>query len=429
MHYPLKIISIITLLTATASHSADNPATAQALIQSSKVTVFPLRTALDANSPKASYGTAFVIGKKGFLATNFHVVSSAVHDPKKYQLFLDIEPGRTLPAQVIAVDILHDLALIRVDHEFPSENSLLSREPSSGERLYSVGVPKDLNLSIVEGNYNGIERSLTGSQFVLSSPINSGMSGGPTYDASGSVLGVNVATLRTAQNISFLVPASYLQALHQKSALNGFATQSDSNHWKATIHVQLSEAQNQIIASWLAPQSKKLELNYWTLLGPPAELKCWRDIDKNDENFTTVVESCTNPNPVHYNDQILTSNIRISYTEASINPKSFTNEKLNTLHRSGMTQIRAETKAIDGTLSSPSCSGSVIVNSKNVQMKANFCISSYKRTKNLINFSFKVTTIEKETHPIHIYGTLSGFTLDNSKKAISEIIESLERKK
>ena len=76
------------------------------------------------------------------------------------------------------------------------------------------------DFTIVEGTYNGlVEHSYT-DRIHFTGALNPGMSGGPAVTAGGAVVGVNVATRRGGQLISFLVPARFAEAL-----LGGFASQ------------------------------------------------------------------------------------------------------------------------------------------------------------------------------------------------------------
>ena len=58
------------------------------------------------------------------------------------------------------------------------------------------------------------------SNILFSGSLNPGMSGGPTLNEQGSVIGVNVAT--SGNEISFLVPAQYLAIILERLKLTGF---------------------------------------------------------------------------------------------------------------------------------------------------------------------------------------------------------------
>jgi S1-C subfamily serine protease len=184
--------------------------------------VFPLKTALSAQSPKKSYGTAFVVGSKGLLATNFHVIADALHEPDQYHLYLEVpdfadgQPHGAISAEILAFDIVHDLALVKVNRTFSGAFSLASEGdliPAPGEKLWSLGKPLDLKISLSEGTFNGEITLGDYAEYFLSTQLNPGMSGGPTVDSLGIVRGVNFAIHRKGQNVSFVVPGRYLKKL------------------------------------------------------------------------------------------------------------------------------------------------------------------------------------------------------------------------
>ena len=75
---------------------------------------------------------------------------------------------------------------------------------SQGERIYSLGNPLDIGFAVIEGTYNGlVERSFYPTIFFAGS-LNPGVSGGPTLDQQGRVIGINVAARRDGEQVSFL---------------------------------------------------------------------------------------------------------------------------------------------------------------------------------------------------------------------------------
>jgi hypothetical protein len=122
---------------------------------------------------------------------------------------------------LVAVDVADDLAVVRLDHPGPAmfefDERALDGSIAKGEELYSLGNPLDIGFSIVEGTYNGpVERNYQ-ERLHFSGAINPGMSGGPTVDADGKVVGVNVSKQINGELVSFLVPARYAAALLEKA--------------------------------------------------------------------------------------------------------------------------------------------------------------------------------------------------------------------
>ena len=64
---------------------------------------------------KTSTGSGFVIDSNGLIATNYHVVSSAVNTANKYRIeLLQNDESVVYIADIVNVDVVNDLALLRV---------------------------------------------------------------------------------------------------------------------------------------------------------------------------------------------------------------------------------------------------------------------------------------------------------------------------
>ena len=104
---------------------------------------------------------------------------------------------------------------------FSFDNASIRRDLPKGERLYSMGNPLDLGFTIIEGTYNGRVEHSYNEGIHFSGALNPGMSGGPAVTAEGQVVGVNVATRRGGQLVSFLVLARFAEALLQRVRNSG----------------------------------------------------------------------------------------------------------------------------------------------------------------------------------------------------------------
>src|SRR6185369_2980916 len=76
-----------------------------------------------------------------------------------------------------------------------------------GERVYTVGAPQGLELSLAEGIVSS-KRTIDGGRFVqTSAPMSSGSSGGGLFDAYGHLVGITTSMLKNSQNLNFAIPA------------------------------------------------------------------------------------------------------------------------------------------------------------------------------------------------------------------------------
>ena len=165
------------------------------------------------NTAQAFHGTGFAVAPGGVLLTNYHVVAQQVFYPEKYRLEFRTPDGETGKISVLAVDVRHDLAVVRAERFAPKPLPLSRAVPAKGERAYSIGFPLDVGLTITEGVANGQVEDSFDPRIHYSGAINGGMSGGPAINTAGQVVGVNVSGYRFEQLVSFLVPAVHARAL------------------------------------------------------------------------------------------------------------------------------------------------------------------------------------------------------------------------
>ncbi len=216
----LALILAALSMAAGAVRAAESPSAAQDIYASAPPRLLQIRTLVAGAGRQASIGSGFLVSADGLAITNYHVVSQSVLEPQNYRLEYTAADGSHGDLRVLGVDLPNDLAIVRLDkHDAPFfsfDPVAISGNLAKGERLYSMGNPLDLGFTIMEGTYNGlVEHSYT-EQILFAAALNPGMSGGPTVTARGSVVGVNVATRRGGQLISFLVPARFAAALVER---------------------------------------------------------------------------------------------------------------------------------------------------------------------------------------------------------------------
>ncbi len=167
---------------------------------------------------EAFHGSGFAANDNGLIVTNYHVVAEAVLYPKQYRLEYLAFDGSTGLLRVYAVDVEHDLAIVKTAGFTPPPLKLRTQIPNKGERAYSIGFPLSLGLTITEGVANGLVESSLEQRIYYSGAMNGGMSGGPALDASGAVYGVNVSVFTGKQSVSFVVPAKHIAPLLARAA-------------------------------------------------------------------------------------------------------------------------------------------------------------------------------------------------------------------
>lgn len=136
------------------------------------------------------YGaTGFVISSKGYVITNYHVISGAD------SIYLQNSEGESFKSEVVYKDELKDLAVLNVlDTLFSTPKDIpytfKTSDTDLGEQLYTLGFPRD---EAVYGQ--GYLSSSTGYggdtvSYQISIPVNPGNSGGPVLDKNGNLIGI-----------------------------------------------------------------------------------------------------------------------------------------------------------------------------------------------------------------------------------------------
>ena len=205
---------------AEGAAPADAPVSAQAraLYDGARESVAQIRVLLGASGTHAATGTGFVIGTGGLMLTNYHVIADKALEPDTYRLEFVLHNGRRGALQIVAVDVVHDLAIVRGDLGNVAPLAFRDTPLAKGDKGFALGHPLNQGLTVVEGTYNGRSEEQYYERIHFTGAINSGMSGGPALDERGRVFGVNVATHRRGQLVSFLVPAKFAAGLMARSA-------------------------------------------------------------------------------------------------------------------------------------------------------------------------------------------------------------------
>lgn len=145
---------------------------------------------------KEPEGTAVAIKPGGYLVTNSHVISRA--KSVSVRLF----DGRVLPAEIIGVDKLTDLGVIKVAEDI----SVLpiGKEPPLAAPVCAIGNQFGLGLSVTCGVVSAIHRTGTGfnkiEDFIQTdAAVNPGASGGALVNAHDHLVGV-VSAIFTKKN-------------------------------------------------------------------------------------------------------------------------------------------------------------------------------------------------------------------------------------
>jgi serine protease Do len=161
-------------------------------------------------------GSGFIIDPTGFIVTNNHVIEEG----KK--ISVKLPSGREFQAHLVGADKDTDVALIKVDGvtDMPIVAFGDDRRLRVGDWVVAVGNPFGLGGTVTAGIVSSIGRDIGNGPYTdyiqIDAPINQGNSGGPTFDLSGHVVGMNTAIFSPSGGsvgIGFAIPASVVKAI------------------------------------------------------------------------------------------------------------------------------------------------------------------------------------------------------------------------
>jgi S1-C subfamily serine protease len=158
-------------------------------------------------------GSGVVWDVDGTILTNAHVVGG---DQQVTVAFAD---GQRVPAVVIAVDTVVDLAVLQAERDGLPSVRFATAVPVVGELAIAVGNPLGFENTVTAGVISGLQRAIPGSGsqtqalvdlIQTDAAISPENSGGALVNGRGEVVGINVAyipPLARAVSIGFAIPA------------------------------------------------------------------------------------------------------------------------------------------------------------------------------------------------------------------------------
>jgi tetratricopeptide (TPR) repeat protein len=188
---------------------------------------------LDAKSNAIALGSGVSIAADQ-IVTNRHVVE----DGKSWRVR---QGDHTWVATIAFLDSAHDLCGLRVSGLKSNPVSLrLSSTLSVGERVYALGAPESLELSLSEGLVSGL-RKFEGVKLIqTTAPISHGSSGGGLFDAQGKLIGITTFAVKDGQNLNFAIPTELVAGLKDHPATEFHETEAERNVSEAILLSQIA---------------------------------------------------------------------------------------------------------------------------------------------------------------------------------------------
>ncbi len=176
--------------------------------------------------PFRGQGSGFIISADGLVLTNAHVVREAK------EVTVKLSDRREFSAKVLGADPVTDIAVLRIDaKDLPTVRLGDSRQLEVGDPVLAIGAPYGLEQTATQGIVSAKGRSLPGDAVVpfiqTDAAVNPGNSGGPLFDGSGAVVGINAQIYSQSggyQGLSFAIPIDVAMKVKNQIVATGKAT-------------------------------------------------------------------------------------------------------------------------------------------------------------------------------------------------------------
>lgn len=418
---------------------AEPSASARDLFSRNKERLLQVRVLLASASEQSSLGSGFVVRDDGdqgaWVVTNYHVVSALAVEPQKYRIELRGTNERNVKAQLVAVDVIHDLAVLRTE---PTPNAarwsvfaLRDTPLAQGTKVFSLGNPLELGFLISEGIYNGAVESRIYEQMLFSGALNSGMSGGPAIDEAGRVVGINVATRRDGELLSFLVPVRYARELLARAEQAKPRTE-----WRSEIAAQLRTHQDFVVSKLLGSAAAAGKATDAKQAGFSSQSLAGRTVPTLDGSLTKCWANGLEGEKLRYHQDTLDCNLHAAlfvrnnlYSgEISLRHVVLRNDKLPTLKflsiASGARGMGAPGSGAS-EMTQNECRDDYVQAAQHV-FRVGICVRAYKKFEGLYDYNVFAVQVddarERQTSTLK----LRGFSFANAQQLTTLFLERLQ---
>jgi serine protease Do len=368
---------------------------------------------------KSGIGSGFLAAPGGLVITNYHVIADLANHPGDYQARYLAADGSRGNLELVNVDVVHDLAVLKSSDRFPPPLQIADDSPRQGTRLYSMGFPYDIGLTIVEGTYNGLLEKSLYERMHFTGSINPGMSGGPVLDQQGEVIGINVAT--AGNQVGFLIPAKFVNRLLQQSGTE--AVDSASLH--AAISRQLQDNQAHIATSLLSENLVVTQLKDYRVAGELADwISCWgNSLQNSNDPLKQVYYQCQSQDDIFLADDLTTGVIHFQHDLISadeLNPLRFYRQLQN---RSHFPQLRLDGN--EETVSRFHCQTG-FVQHDSLDFQSTFCVRTYRNLDGIYDGYLYLTSLVDNHEALQSTLVLAGFSWENLLRLSEGFVSSIE---
>lgn len=204
----LSAVSVVVGLTVASGAHALTPADVFRVASPSVVVV----VAADVSGIARKLGSGVAIGTDAVI-TNCHVIENSA------TIVVQTAEQRKLPARLVYADQKLDLCQLGVPLlGAPAAQLGSERSMSVGARVYAIGAPQGLDLTLSEGLISGVRTTRDGPLIQTTAPISHGSSGGGLFNDEGLLVGITTFYFASGQSLNFAVPAERIRALPSQAS-------------------------------------------------------------------------------------------------------------------------------------------------------------------------------------------------------------------
>lgn len=157
---------------------------------------------LDNYDEPVATGSGIMIGKHGFILTNYHVI----HEGSIYNVRIEDDEQVYITDEVIKYNSRLDMAIIRINRKLkPLPIYDGHTKVVRGQKVVAIGSPLGLFNSVSDGIISGFRNINDVDMIQFTAPISSGSSGGAILNMNGEVIGISTAGISRGQNINLAV--------------------------------------------------------------------------------------------------------------------------------------------------------------------------------------------------------------------------------
>ena len=194
--------------------------------------------------PVRGAGSGFIVSPDGYILTNTHVVANAD------EVTVRLTDRREFPAKVIGADERTDVAVIKINsNSLPTVRLGDPTKIKPGQWVLAIGSPFGFENSATAGIISATSRSLPSDNYVpfiqTDVAVNPGNSGGPLFNMSGEVIGINSQIFsRTGgyMGVSFAIPIDVARNVEDQLIKTGHVVRGRIGVTIQDVNAQLAES-------------------------------------------------------------------------------------------------------------------------------------------------------------------------------------------